>query len=252
MNLLKCFSPFPSTCVYSRHAYSHAAQLHSITRCTVAVSPPLASGHLISVTVIWKAALLWEQVHSGFIWHRCLVCEAYMCTCTVYTHTATHPYTHMNGVAHKSQLWCQPFNVYTTHKSHFRLTHSHMHTHALTQVSELLRSVQTRLKRSPGSSVWSLVNLIWFRFLTWWIKNDKNVHFNLIYFPSWPWQHLYQPLCSGKMPGISSVCFPSLRQRPKVCAKRAEFSFSGVHRYSEKAWILKECFTQCCAAEYLK
>lgn len=119
-------------------------------------------------------------------------------TCAHIQCTHTHSHTHMNGVAHKSQLWCQPLNVYTTHKSHFRLAHSHVHTPTHTQVSELLRSVQTRLKLSPGSSVWSLVNLIWFRFLTWWIKNDKNVHFNLIYFPSWPWQHLYQPLCSGE------------------------------------------------------
>lgn len=138
-----------------------------------------------------------------------------------YTHTHTQMVQPTKPRSDVSHLMSTPLTS--------RTSNLHTHIHTLIHVSELLRSVQTRLKLSPSCSFFiSLVNLIWFWFLTEWIENDKNVNFNLIYFPSWPWQHLYQVFCSGNMPGISSVCYPSfpIRQRPKVCAERAELPLS--------------------------
>ena len=140
---------------------------------TVAISPPLASS-----SVIGNVVLLWEHAHGRFIWHRCMLWKALICT---HTHILTTGGTRMVQPAktrsNVSHLMSTPL------KSHNTLQTS---THTLTHVSELLRSMQARLNVSPGfSCFYCLVNLIWVWFLTLCIEYDKNVfNFKLIYFPA--------------------------------------------------------------------
>lgn len=100
-------------------------------------------------------------------------------------------------------------------------THTDTHSHLCPHHSQLYPNQAEHITQRLCFS--SLNNPIWFWFLTFQIEYDKNVfNFNLIYFPLCP-QCLDCSFCSGNMPGISSVHYPSfpIRVRPEVCAGRA-------------------------------
>lgn len=148
------------------------------------------------------------------------------------THTCTraqmHTHTHISGATRMDQPAKTGSNV--SHLMSTPLTrHStlqcYTHTHTLMCLNRLelypnqVESITQRLLFLGPD------NLIWFWFLTLWIEYDKNVfNFNLIYFPLCP-RCLDCSFCSGNMPGISSMCYPSfpIRRRPEVCTGRAGF-----------------------------